>query len=113
LAITLSQLDQVIDGQPATTQGNLNFYGRTKDGWRVLAWVYGDWNDVFLVKPEPVEGLRTWTATSGETVEAALVKFDDGLVYLRLPGGNIASVPLEKLSKQDQAYVAGQAERDR
>ena len=55
--------------------------------------------------------LRTWTDTSGNTVEAAFVKMEDGKVHLRRQDGRIAQVPLEKLSQQDQTHVAEQAER--
>jgi len=55
--------------------------------------------------------IRTWTDTTGKTVEAAFVDVKDDTVRLRLPNGNIAEVPLERLAKQDQAYVAEQAEQ--
>ena len=44
-------------------------------------------------------------------MEAAFIKLEDGVVHLRRTDGKIAEVPLEGLSKQDQAYVADQADR--
>ncbi len=61
------------------------------------------------VEQDPADGVRTWTDTSGNTVEAAFVKLEDGVVHLRRPDGKIAPVPLEKLSKQDQEFVSEQA----
>jgi hypothetical protein len=50
--------------------------------------------------------VRTWSDGAGHTVEAAFIKLEDGVVHLRRQDGKIALVPLERLSKQDQAYVA-------
>jgi formylglycine-generating enzyme required for sulfatase activity len=61
---------------------------------------------------DSADTVRTWTDTSGKTVEAAFVEVKDGMVRLRLPDGKIAEVPLERLSKQDQTCVSEQAERN-
>jgi hypothetical protein len=44
-------------------------------------------------------------------VKAAFIKLENGVVHLRRSDGKIVEVPLEKLSKQDLAYVTEQAER--
>jgi formylglycine-generating enzyme required for sulfatase activity len=76
-------------------------------------------NDSDSAKPDEQAGaaggsadaVRTWTDTSGKTVEAALVEVKGGTVRLRLPHGKIASVALDRLCKEDQAYAVQQAER--
>jgi hypothetical protein len=55
------------------------------------------------------EALRTWTSTSGATLEAELVGFDGKLVKLRSADGKMMGIPLNRLSPADRAWVAGQA----
>jgi hypothetical protein len=50
LAVTLSQLVNVGNGQSTTHQGILNIYGRTKEGWRLLVWVAGEWTNVLMAE---------------------------------------------------------------
>jgi hypothetical protein len=50
--------------------------------------------------------MRTWKDASGKyTIEAKMVGFADGLVQLERPDGTTISVPLEKLSDEDQKFV--------
>jgi hypothetical protein len=56
--------------------------------------------------------IRTWTDTSGKTVEAAIVDVKDGTVRLRLPDGKIASVALDRLCDEDRAYIGEQTEQN-
>jgi hypothetical protein len=60
---------------------------------------------------DAANSLRTWSDGAGHTVEAAFIKLEDEVVHLRRSDGKIAQVPLERLSKQDQAYVAEQAKQ--
>jgi hypothetical protein len=54
-------------------------------------------------------GVRTWSDTTGKfRIEGELVKVTDGKVELRRKDGQIVTVPLEKLSKEDQGYLAQQ-----
>lgn len=48
LAVTVARLDSIENGQQGSEEGRLCFYGRTKEGWRFLLWVAGDWSDVLL-----------------------------------------------------------------
>jgi hypothetical protein len=72
LAVTLSEIDQIADGQPDTLHGVLHFHGRTSDGWRTLAWAAWDWNDVFVVAPKgaKVEATRHRGAVPRDNIEA-------------------------------------------
>jgi hypothetical protein len=62
-------------------------------------------------QPEPVpepaaNGLRTWTDSTGKfKLDAELVRVSDGMVYL-LSGGKTKPVPINRLSKTDQSYIA-------
>ncbi|MGI8978369.1 MAG: SHD1 domain-containing protein [Pirellulaceae bacterium] len=52
-------------------------------------------------------GLRTWSDTTGKfRIEAELVNLEDGSVNLKKKSGEVVSVPLAKLSKADQEFVA-------
>ena len=50
--------------------------------------------------------LRTWTAVNGKEVEAEFVSNNDGQVSLKMKTGKIFKVPLDKLSKEDQDFIA-------
>ena len=50
--------------------------------------------------------LRTWTAVNGKEVEAAFVSNSDGQVSLKMKTGKVFRVPLDKLSKEDQDFIA-------
>ena len=52
-------------------------------------------------------GLRTWSDTTGKfRIEAELVSVEEGKVNLKKKDGEVVSVPLAKLSKADQEFVA-------
>ena len=53
--------------------------------------------------------LRTWTDSTGKfQIEAELVKVEDGKVQLKQKDGQLLAIALEKLSKEDQEYLAQQ-----
>ncbi len=61
------------------------------------------------VAEAPTGGVRTWSDTTGKfRIEAELVKVADGKVELRRKDGQNVTVPLDKLSKDDQDYLAQQ-----
>ncbi len=50
--------------------------------------------------------LRTWTDSTGKfTVQAEFVKYANGNVQLRAADGRLLNLPLERLSKDDIAYI--------
>ena len=49
--------------------------------------------------------LRTWTAVNGKEVEAEFVSNEKGIVKLKLKSGKVFTVPLNKLSKEDQDFI--------
>ncbi|WP_425398167.1 SHD1 domain-containing protein [Aeoliella sp.] len=56
---------------------------------------------------QSAEAMRTWTDSSGRhKSEAAFVRTDADAVQLKLPNGRLVSIPLSRLSKADQEYVA-------
>ena len=69
---------------------------------------------LFLLSPWFVAGpvgadVRTWTDSTGAyTVQAELVGETAGTVQLRRTDGRIVSLPLERLSAADQAYMRKQ-----
>jgi len=61
---------------------------------------------VLAVAVSPAKA-RTWTDSTGKhTVEADLVKVEDGKVILKKPDGKLATVSVTRLSKADQEYLA-------
>ena len=52
--------------------------------------------------------IRTWTSAGGHTVEARLIRKKGDSVILEKTDGSNLTVPLDKLSKADQDYVAEQ-----
>ena len=57
---------------------------------------------------------RTWNdATGAFSVEAEFAGVEDGKVKLKKANGKTVSVPLDRLSKEDQDYVAEQSARSR
>ncbi|MCB1204468.1 MAG: hypothetical protein KDN18_09430 [Verrucomicrobiae bacterium] len=59
--------------------------------------------------PEDTSKKRTWTSNDGRTIEASFEGAEGDKVRLRLANGTIATVPLERLSKEDAAFVKAQA----
>ena len=55
------------------------------------------------------EGMRTWNdATGAFSLEAKFVGVKDGKVMLKKANGKTVAVPLDRLSKEDQVFVAEQ-----
>ena len=57
--------------------------------------------------------LRLWASNRGVVISAEFVSASDGEVVLKLKNGREASVPIERLSDADIAYVEGLAEQGR
>ena len=53
--------------------------------------------------------LRTWTAINGNKVEAEFISNNKGQVALKMKTGKVFSVPLDKLSKEDQDFIGGKS----
>lgn len=54
-------------------------------------------------------GIRTWNDSTGAfSVEAALVGVEEGMVKLKKADGRVISVPLDRLSPEDQEYAKRQ-----
>ena len=51
-------------------------------------------------------GARTWSHMDGRKIKAGIVDVVDKNVILRAPNGKSGPVPLAKLSKEDQEYIA-------
>ncbi|MCA9125223.1 MAG: hypothetical protein KDB11_33840, partial [Planctomycetales bacterium] len=61
---------------------------------------------VQVTQVDAEEKLRTWTDASGKfRVEAAMIDQLDGKVRLRKANGEIVSVPVDRLSRQDQEHL--------
>ncbi len=57
-------------------------------------------------KPAPAAKARTWTDSTGKfKIDAQLVEFKDDQVTLRRTDGKTISLPLNRLSQQDQQFV--------
>jgi ketosteroid isomerase-like protein len=52
LAVTISRRERTIGGQTATAQ-DVNFYGRTENGWQAIIFAEGDWTDLLMAEPKP------------------------------------------------------------
>lgn len=67
---------------------------------------------VAIVGSSSLAAPREWTDGTGRfRVDAELVGVQDGKVLLKKPDGSEVSVPLEKLSEADRAFVAQQTSR--
>ncbi|MDD2598342.1 MAG: SHD1 domain-containing protein [Kiritimatiellae bacterium] len=56
-----------------------------------------------FAKPAPT--LRTWTDKNGRQIQATLIKADQDSVQLQLPNNRQCTIPLSRLSPQDQNYT--------
>lgn len=57
---------------------------------------------------------REWTDSTGtHKIEAEYISFKNGKVYLEKPGGEVITVPLDKLSQGDREFVAGKSAPNR
>lgn len=63
-----------------------------------------------LAADTPLFKPRTWTAKSGTTIEATLVKQDKYNAVLRKSDGSVVGITPSSLSKEDQAYLAQASE---
>lgn len=61
---------------------------------------------LFLVS---ISHARTWTDTTGRTVEADFVKVDGANVVIRLANGSTSLFPISRLSEADQAFLKQQS----
>lgn len=62
---------------------------------------------------QPTSTIRTWTDSTGKfSVEAIFEGLDDGSVSLRRTDGKLLTVPLARLSVEDQRFVDGLSEGD-
>lgn len=57
--------------------------------------------------PNAAPALRTWTDSTGKfQIEAQLVKVEDGKAQLKQKDGQLVAIALDKLSKEDQEFLA-------
>jgi len=49
LAVTVSRRETAV-GDHSTTAESVDFYGRTKDGWRSILWPAGEWGDFLMAE---------------------------------------------------------------
>ncbi len=52
---------------------------------------------------------KQWTSTDGRTLEADYISTENGQVKLKRPGGTVFSLPLNRLSDEDQTWLKLQA----
>src|SRR5262245_47235516 len=58
-------------------------------------------------------GARPWTDSSGNyNLSAKLIGFNDSIVVLENEKGDLLSMPIEKLSKEDQEYIKSKEAAD-
>ena len=56
---------------------------------------------------------RLFTDSTGQhKTEAKFIKLSDGKILLLKKGGSFASLPMDRLSKDDQQYVLDQLEKE-
>lgn len=80
---------------------------RIRIGSTFLAWG-------ILIASLSAQEVRTWTDISGEhQVKAQLIGVQDGVAKLKTPEGKSLSVPIAKLSQQDQLLLASQQGLDK
>jgi hypothetical protein len=53
----------------------------------------------------PASAARSWSTMEGKAFPATFVSLQDTMVILRLPGGQLARIPLLRLSLTDQVYI--------
>lgn len=57
----------------------------------------------------PAPATRTWTSTDGRKIEASFLAIEADGVKIRMANGSTFTVPLVRLSAEDQAYAKSQA----
>ena len=50
---------------------------------------------------------REWENTKGQKIEAELLKYSNGIVFLKRTDGKLFKVPINSLSQKDKEYIAG------
>lgn len=55
---------------------------------------------------------RTWTSTSGSTLESGLIRMSSGVAYFKREGKTI-KIPVNKLSEADQLYLKQLVQKER
>ena len=63
----------------------------------------------WVVAQEGKSKLRTWTSSIGTKIEAELVSHTGEQVTLKTKAGRTLKVPLNKLSKPDQEFIAAKS----
>jgi hypothetical protein len=53
----------------------------------------------------PLSGVRNWTTTEGKAFQATFVRVQGPTVWLKLTNGQVATLPIARLSEADQALV--------
>lgn len=95
---------------------------RAMDQRKAEGWIKAEsWDQTFFMKRKApnasseraessVKPTRLWSDRTGRQFTGDFISFDDGLVRIKRQGGDrVFSVPLEKLSDADQAFVRSQA----
>ncbi|MEO1856342.1 MAG: thioredoxin family protein [Rubritalea sp.] len=90
------------------TGGSLFYFGRLKSAHRNAMADYGNWRAEYEAK-----GYRTWHDNKGRKVFAKPVGLEQGVIMLKNPEGKRSKTPLNKLSRDDQAWVADYLERQK
>lgn len=55
---------------------------------------------------ETIGEVRTWTpASGGRPIQGALIKVEDGKIFIKKTDGHILGVPAERLSEEDRNYA--------
>ena len=57
----------------------------------------------------PVPAIHVWTSTDGRKIEASFVAMEGAGVKIRMANGSTFTVPLARLSPEDQTFAKGQA----
>ena len=61
---------------------------------------------IFLLAINFSLSARTWENNKGKKIEADLVRYSNGIVYLKMANGKIFKVPLNTLSQADKDYIS-------
>ena len=64
---------------------------------------------LFHAQGAPAPATRTWTSSDGRKIEAAFVALEGAGVKIRMANGSTFTVPLDRLSPEDQAFAKTQA----
>lgn len=75
-----------------------------------LSEVIGEKKKTFALEKDPsttsnIPGMRTWTSSTGTTIEAQLIRHAGTVVTLKTADGKTLKLPMSKLSEEDQAHI--------